>query len=431
MKKRPLLFAALLLTALPLPVHAEEETAPSAEPTEPPLFSYGLDAEGHAELTDFLPSGEFTGAVNIPSEIDGHIVDYIGANCFQDAAGVTSVTIPATVTDMGENVFLGCTALDTVQVAADNPYYTVTDGVLYADGGKLLCLYPAAGAAVQFTVPQGVEEIAAGAFGYAQRLQEVVIPEGVCCVDSYAFAFSGIERVEIAGSVSELEEFAFANCLLLQEAVLQPGIQKIGNAAFYNCTALGQITLPDSLAAVGAYAFCGTGLTHITVPASVETISDCAFGYTGNPASGSTAVPDFVIYGEPSSAAQTYATAHHFPFVSAEEAPSETMPTETVPAETPARRTSHRFSDPGGKPADWTHILGAGLFRNPKVLWMLGIGGGTALILSAVLLIFYLKKPKRKTVPTETAQAQIEEVPENPDAAQETPTEEAASQELH
>lgn len=418
------------MTVLPLPVHAEEETAPSAEPTEPPLFSYGLDAEGHAELTDFLPSGEFTGAVNIPSEIDGHIVDYIGANCFQDAAGVTSVTIPATVTDMGENVFLGCTALDTVQVAADNPYYSVKDGVLYADGGKLLCLYPAAGEAVQFTVPQDVEEIAAGAFGYAQRLQEVVIPEGVCYVDSYAFAFSGVERVEIAGSVSELEEFAFANCFLLQEAVLHPGIKKIGNAVFYHCTALEQITLPDSLAAVGAYAFCGTGLTHIFIPASVETISDCAFGYTGNPAGDITAVPDFVIYGEPSSAAQTYAAEQDLPFVSAEEAPPETTaPTETVPAETSVRRTSRIFSDQVGKPADWTHILGAGLFRNPKVLWMLGIGGGTALILSAVLLFFYLKKPKRKPVPTETVQT--EAVPEQTDAAQETPVEEEASQELH
>lgn len=430
MKKQPLLFAALLLTALPLPVHAEEETAPSAGPTEPPLFSYGLDAEGHAELTDFLPSGEFTGAVNIPSEIDGHIVDYIGANCFQDASGVTSVTIPATVTDMGENVFLGCTALDTVQVAADNPYYSVTDGVLYADGGKLLCLYPAAGAAVQFTVPQGVEEIAAGAFGYAQRLQEVILPEGVRYVDSYAFAFSGIERVEIAGSVLELEEFSFANCFLLKEAVLHPGIQKIGNAAFYHCTALEQITLPDTLAAVGAYAFCGTGLTHILVPASVETISDCAFGYTGNPADGITAVPDFMIYGDPSSAAQTYATEHHVPFFSAEEAPPETTaPTESVPTEAAARNAVHRFSDQVGKPADWTHIIGAGLFRNPKVLWMLGIGGGTALILSAVLLIFYLKKPKRKPIPTETAQT--EAVPEKTDAAQETPVEEEVSQELH
>ena len=57
----------------------------------------------------------------------------------------------------------------------------------------------------------------------------------------------------------------------------------IGDSAFYNCTGLTSVTIPDSVTSIGQYAFYGcTGLTSVTIPDSVTSIGSYAFyGCTG------------------------------------------------------------------------------------------------------------------------------------------------------
>ena len=409
---------AAALTALlfmPFTVSAEgEETAEeqtealTEESAASSVYEYELDAEGNAQLTGFLESETFTGKLVIPDEIDGHPVDYISNTCFTTAKGITEVMLPATVTDMDDSVFFECTALESFSVDPDNGYFSAEDGILYADGGKMLTAYPAAKVDESFTIPDTVEEIGTGAFGFAQNLHEVIIGDNVTYVNNWAFAYSSLEKATVGGNVEEIGDFAFGYCDNLSSVTLEDGIESINNASFANCPLLTQITLPDTLEYIGQYAFVGTGLTCVTIPVTVQEVSYCAFGYDADMVE----IEDFTIYGIANSAAQIYATdndeendyENHFEFIAVEDANvpyelgegrllSDAM-TDTAEAETDENGNIILQDDGTSGKASAEEEIGSRLKGNDRVKLILGVGGCAAVVLAVVLIVSFFIKPK-------------------------------------
>ncbi len=408
---------AMLAMACPLTAFAEGEEVPAAEePAQDSVasqYQYKLDAEGNAELYDFLISDTFEGDLVIPAEIDGHRVDYVGNACYLEAKGIKTVTIPASLTDMGDSVFMGCTSLERFIVEEGNPYYSTTeDGVLLADNGAFFVAYPAAKPDEVYTTPEGIDEIAPGAFSFAQNLREINVTEGVITIDAFAFEHSKIEKASIAGSVYQIDDYAFAYCENLHEVNLGNGIEKIYHAAFANDRALEQITLPSTLTLIGQYAFCGTSLKCVTIPDSLEEISYCAFGYDGS----YNAISDFTVYGEPNTMAQEYCTdsdpdneyENHFTFIAVEDAsiPYELgggkLYVETTEGETEPETDENGETVPTtesvteGNTADIPEEIGSELYGNSRMKMILGIGGGVLIALAVVLIVAFAMKPKKQ-----------------------------------
>ena len=435
-----MLAAAMACCLLPLSAAAAPETTEETSPVNTE-YSYKVNAEGKVELYDFKLSGSFTGDLVIPSEIDGHPVGYIGNACFYNAAGITSVTIPESVSNMGDDVFLGCSGITSFSVVEDNAYYTVKDGILFADSEKFFVAYPPARAGDSYTIPDTVDEIAPSAFAYAQNLKEVVIPESVQYIDAWAFAYSKIEKAAIPGSVVQIDDYAYAYCESLSEVTLESGIDRITNASFAFDTALEQITLPNTLTYIGQYAFCSTGLSCITVPSSVEEISYCAFGYTLDAAEdgsilSETAQPDFIVYGEPGSMAQEYATAsdtdndyeNHFTFTAVEDAdiPYELgggKLAETVAVTDPAatsetsvpESTAAAATEPSGDSGGVFGDIGAALRNNAALRTGLGIGGGVIVLLGIILAVVSFRKKKTPEDEDETEDETDEDTEDDAD----------------
>ncbi|MBE6875215.1 MAG: hypothetical protein E7496_00550 [Ruminococcus sp.] len=417
MRKLIFLLTAVMMTAvMPLSVSAEE--APAAEQTaeENPeaqaethpedMFTYTLNVAGRAQITDFTVSDTYTGEVVIPSMLDGYEVGYIDNAAFMNAKGVTSITIPATVTDMGNSVFFGCESLEKFIVEEGNPYFSVVDdGVLLADNNQFLVAYPASRAGESYTIPETVDEIAPGCFGFAQNLKEIVIPSKVQYIDKWAFGYSKLEKVNI--SSMQIDDYAFAYCENLHEVILNPGVETIYDASFSVCPSLTEINLPDTLEYVGQCAFCGTGLTSITIPASVNEIDYCAFGYDSD----LKAVGGFVIYGESGSEAEYYATAvdldndyeNNFTFVTTNptEAPEKDSSPETV-IMTETNEAGEIITEQVTIPPEATteagtkEIIGAELKNNQFLQIALATLGGIAVVLALTLVILAFRKPKNQ-----------------------------------
>ena len=104
--------------------------------------------------------------------------------------------------------------------------------------------------------------------------------------DSYSNEYSGSvtipQTVTYNGttySVTSIGSWAFYDCTSLTSITI-PQITSIGDYAFYYCRSLTSITIPNSVTSIGssAFTYC-SGLTSITIPNSVTTIGDRAFYY--------------------------------------------------------------------------------------------------------------------------------------------------------
>ena len=89
----------------------------------------------------------------------------IAADAFKAPAGVRSVDIPASVTDIADGAFAGMTALTAITVAAENGAYSSVDGALYNKAGNTLLLVPATKLSAPVIIADSVTRIAAGALG--------------------------------------------------------------------------------------------------------------------------------------------------------------------------------------------------------------------------------------------------------------------------
>ena len=98
-------------------------------------------------------------------------------------------------------------------------------------------------------------------------IKKVVIEDGVTRIGNYAFwSCSGITIVTIPNSVTRIGDHAFEDCSSLTSITIPNSVTNIGDHAFYECSSLMSITIPNSVTSIGNYAFYGcSGLTSIIV----------------------------------------------------------------------------------------------------------------------------------------------------------------------
>ena len=117
---------------------------------------------------------------------------------------------------------------------------------------------------------------------------KVVIPESVntylvASISDHAFWFcSGLTEVAIPNSVTSIGERAFSGCSSLTEVAISNSVISIGGEAFHNCFGLTEMTIPNSVTSIGdgAFQFCG-GLKELTIGNSVTSIGNSAFENCG------------------------------------------------------------------------------------------------------------------------------------------------------
>ena len=187
-------------------------------------------------------SPEASGELIIPSVIEGKNVTSIGDLAFL-SIGLTSVTIPDSVTSIGGKAFENCISLTSVTIGAS---VTSIGDLAFEDCHSL----------TNVTIGTSVTSIGNEAFKECTTLTNVTIPDSVTSIGSEVFR----------------------NCLSLTSVSIGTSVTSIGSEAFEGCKSLTSVTIPGSVTSIGRQAFkdCA-GLTSVTIPDSVTSIEDEAF----------------------------------------------------------------------------------------------------------------------------------------------------------
>ena len=232
-------------------------------------YKYAYEVNGgNATITEFLGPDDSANPVDsastvsykieIPEKIHEKFCDYtvtglgeysFAANPYNGHQGnplcskIRSVTIPQSVTSIGDRAFDGCSALTTLSLG------------------------------------EKIKTIGNYAFENCTSLTGVTIPQSVTSIGYSAFeGCTNLNPLTIKGPITSMGNYAFAGSTYLTSLTLYDDIQTIGNFAFVGSTSLKTVTLPKNLTSIGEYAFARCSeLESITIPEKVKTINPKTF----------------------------------------------------------------------------------------------------------------------------------------------------------
>ena len=149
-------------------------------------------------------------SITIPNSVTS-----IGAQAFSDCSGLTSIAIPNSVSSIGDMAFYGCDNIKN-KIIVNNLFVFLPRNY---EG--------------HYNIPDHITTIVGGAFQNCKKLSSVLIPN----------------------SVSSIGSLAFENCTSLTSVIIPNSVTSIGIVAFLNCTNLTSVTIPNSVTSLGLGAF--------------------------------------------------------------------------------------------------------------------------------------------------------------------------------
>ena len=246
----------------------------------------------------------------------------IADGAFSSCESLTDITIPDSVTSIGEGAFF-----NTAYSKDDSNW---EDGILYI-GKYLICAKE--DIAGSRTVKNGTKLIANCAFYCCGDLTDIKMPNSVTSIGESAFCKTGLTNITIPNSITNISANTFNGCISLTSITIPDSVTNIDGGAFWFCKSLTNVTIPNSVTNIDANAFgqCHD-LTSVTIPSSVTSIGKHAFGYRITLDYKEIKIPNFKIYCYAGTAGEQYAKDNGFEYEILKEECSHILKHITVPA---------------------------------------------------------------------------------------------------
>lgn len=192
-------------------------------------LTYEKNSDGYMTITSCYIGA--TGSIEIPEGVAGKRVTHIAYNAFKNCTGVTEVVLPRFMTEIGGYAFSGCSNLSKI---------TLNDGL------KTIGYSAFYGTALtSVTIPKTVTTMgdsSGSPFEGIDTLKTVIFSYGMLKIPSYALRnVTSVTSVSLPNGITEIGNYAFSGCTGLTTLYLTITIEKINNSAFYNCTNIASV----------------------------------------------------------------------------------------------------------------------------------------------------------------------------------------------
>ena len=158
----------------------------------------------------------FRGCEKLANVVVGEGTVKLGNGAFLDCMKLKRLVLPSTLSEIEPAALANCSSMRTILLSSENPYFTVSDGMLFDTDMTRL-------------------------FYCSVRKDSAVIPEGV----------------------EEIFSFALSGCYLLKTVELPASLKKIGGSAFRKTVSLKDVYLPEGIEFEGDPEFCNDTCIHV------------------------------------------------------------------------------------------------------------------------------------------------------------------------
>ena len=220
-----------------------------------------LDMSGVVGLTELPDNAFWTNSTsnyvtNLESITLPDSVTSIGSSAFR-GSGLTKIFIPANLTSINPDAFYDCRYLSTITISEECKNFKVVDNVLYSKDGTKLVMYVDKTTESDFTIPASVTEI--GKYAFLQAKITALSFESDSTLKTIGYnAFygcSGLTQLEIPDSVTTIELYAFYSCSNLTSVKLPNGTTSLPYCSFGTCSKLEYMIIPKTLTEIESGAF--------------------------------------------------------------------------------------------------------------------------------------------------------------------------------
>ena len=231
-------------------------------------YTIKLAVNGEAQLEESFSKIKSKQLRNSISKIEIGTNIIIGNEAFYFCDSLLNVTIPSSITSLGEYAFDCCHSL--LSVAIPSGVERLEEGTFYE------CL-----SLLNITIPKSVTYLSADVFELCASLQSITLPDSITRIGSDFGKCSSLSNIIIPSGVTQIMGRTFQDCVLLSSITIPDTVTKIGEYAFQGCASLSNITIPVSVTIIEDYAFqdC-VSLSNITIPDNnhITSIGKYAFG---------------------------------------------------------------------------------------------------------------------------------------------------------
>ena len=233
---------------------------------------YNITGNNTVEVTySDRDNNTYSGSISVPETVTNNGTEYsvtkIGEYAFQGSA-VTSVSTPEGIISIDYNAFKGCQNLESVTL----PESLTTLGDYAFSSCKLL---------KTIKIPSGVIAIPDQCFDGCSSLESVTIPEGVTTIGDYAFGYCNLNALTLPESLEKIGGYAFTGNKSLKSVNIPAKVKTIETEAFNSC-GLTELVIPEGVQTIGYNTFGRNSLQNLTLPSTVTSIGGSAFDNNNN-----------------------------------------------------------------------------------------------------------------------------------------------------